>query len=235
MDLKGASCVLTGAAGGIGAALAREFAQRGANVMLSDIDGEDLQALSKEIGMPAVHCDVTKREDVAALGRAAADAFGKIDIWTNIAGLWMPYLPAEEIDFDCVHKMMEVNFFGFAYGMVEAMKHMRPRGEGVIMNMLSVRSLKGKALGASYSATKFAAEGFTQAIRDELAGSGVAVIGIYPYRIKTGLFGEHKHEDYEQSMEPKDVANIIADNLLFQRPSEHLEIWSTSDIRREYR
>jgi short-subunit dehydrogenase len=110
---------------------------------------------------------------------------------------------------------------------------MRPAHKGIVCNIISVRALKGKALGAAYSASKFAAEGFTQAVRDEVRGDGVSVVAIYPYRIKTNLFGENKHADYDQSMDPKEVAKIIVDNLALAKPAEHVEIWQPDDIRKK--
>ncbi|MCE9541647.1 SDR family oxidoreductase [Candidatus Kaiserbacteria bacterium] len=231
MELAHASVVVTGAARGLGAALARELTKRGAKVFLSDISGPDLTELGLELDAPTMHCNVTDREQVVALGRAAMDAFGRIDIWINNAGVWMPYATAENIDFNKARQLVEVNYFGTAFGMLEAVRHMRERSAGVILNILSVRSLKGKALGAAYSASKFAAEGFTQAVRDELKETGIKVVGVYPYRIKTGLFGEDKHEDYDSSMEPHDVARIIVENLAVAEIAEHVEIWKTDDVR----
>lgn len=230
MKLHGAVCVITGAAHGLGAALAREFVARGAHVVLSDLENPELSDLGVELDAPTMHCDVTDREQVVALGRAAVDEFGKIDIWINNAGIWMQYAPAENADMNKAKHLMDVNYFGLAYGCIEAMKHMKEHG-GAIVNILSVRALRGKALGASYSASKFAAEGFSQAIRDELEGSGICVLCVYPYRMKTQLFGDHPHDDYADSMEPFDVARIIADNLEKGEPYEHLEIWSRDDVR----
>lgn len=227
------SCVITGAGRGLGAAIARGLAARGARMIVSDIDSLDLQTLAQEIGAHPMHCNVTDQEQVIALGRAAIERFGKIDVWINNAGIWMPYAPVENIDVNRAKLLMDVNYFGTAYGMIEAVKHMRERDHGIIVNTLSVRALKGKALGAAYSASKFAAEGFTQAVRDEVKGTGIEIIGVYPYRIKTGLFGEDKHEDYDRSMEPADVANIIVDNLASEHPANHVEIWSSEDVRKK--
>ena len=234
MELKNASCVLTGGARGLGADLARGLVERGASVLISDIDGVDLQDLGIELDQPTMHCNVTERDQVESLGRAAMEEFGKIDLWINNAGIWMPYVKAEEADMNRAHLLMEVNYFGLAYGMIEALKHMQGRG-GVIQNTLSVRSLKGKALGAAYSASKFAAEGFSQAVRDELKDSDIRVVGADPYRMKTGLFGEDKHEDYDRTMEPADVAKIILDNLENDDPAERVEIWAPNDVRETQR
>lgn len=203
----------------------------GAQVLISDFDSRELSDLGVELDMPTMHCDVTDREQVIALGRAAMEEWGKIDLWINNAGVWMPYAPVENLDFNKAHQLVEVNYFGTAYGMVEAIKHMREQKAGMILNILSVRSLKGKALGAAYSASKFAAEGFTQAVRDEVKDSGIAVIGVYPYRIKTNLFGDNKHEDYDTSMDPVDVARIIVGNIALDTPAEHQEIWKPNDVR----
>lgn len=233
MKLKGASVVITGAAEGLGAALARDLVSRGAQVVLSDVDTSNIADLGLELDSPAMHCNVTDREQVENLARAAIDEYGRIDIWINNAGIWMPYAPAENIDFNKAHQLLEVNYFGVAYGMLEAIKHMRERNAGIIQNILSVRSLKGKALGAAYSASKFAAEGFTQAVRDELKETDIKVLAAYPYRMKTELFGENKHDDYDSSMDPKEVARIIVDNMADESPSEHVEIWKSDDIRKK--
>ncbi len=171
-------------------------------------------------------------EEVWGCVGAAMEEFGGIDLWVNNAGIGVPYTQEESIDFNYAMRLVDGNYFGLAYGMLEAVRHMRGKKVGTILNVLSVRALKGKGLGASYSASKFAAEGFTQAMRDELKDAGIRVLSVYPYRIKTALFGENKHEDYESSMEPDDVARVIADNLADPDPAEHLEIWSMTDVRR---
>lgn len=235
IELSGAVCVITGAAKGLGAAIARDLHARGANLVIGDIDERDLAAIAQELRATTVKCDVTDRAQVESLAEAAIQAHGRIDVWINNAGMWMPYMPVEEVDFDRARKLMDVNYFGLAYGMIAAMKRMRPRGKGTIVNILSVRSLAGKALGAAYSASKFAAEGFTQAVWGELQGSGIRVVGIYPYRMKTMLFGEHKHDDYETSMEPSEVARLVVDNIASDDPKEHVEIWSATDVRAKNR
>jgi NAD(P)-dependent dehydrogenase (short-subunit alcohol dehydrogenase family) len=229
MQLQDRVCVITGAARGLGAAIVRDLHARGARVLVSDIEEATLEEM-KKLGVETMRCNVTDREQVVALGRAAIERFGRIDVWINNAGIWSPYVKALETDMNRAHLLMDVNYFGTAYGMLEALKHMEGR-EGIICNILSVRSLKGKSMAGAYCASKFAAEGFTQAVRDEMQDSEVRIIGIYPYRMKTELFGENKHADYDASMEPEHVAQIIVDNLAKDMPSDHVEIWSHSDIR----
>ena len=230
MELKGAACVVTGGAKGLGRALSEELKARGAHVIIGDLAPAIGEVISTS-DFSGHACDVTEVKQVEELAQKAVEKFGKIDIWINNAGLWMPYASVEDLNFDRARKLIEVNYFGLAHGTIEAMKRMRPNKKGLIVNIISVRGLKGKALAAAYSASKFAAEGFTQAVRGELEGSGVKIIGVYPYRMKTELFGDNKHADYESSMEPIDVAKIIIENIAKESPAEHLEIWAKNDIR----
>jgi NAD(P)-dependent dehydrogenase (short-subunit alcohol dehydrogenase family) len=231
MEIKNASIVITGGAQGLGAALALKLQSLGAKVLVADISEEQLHALHQETGVATFVCNITDRASVTALKAKALEIHGQIDIWINNAGIWMPYMPAEEIDFIEAHRLMEVNYFGLAYGTLEALEAMRPNKTGLICNVISIRALKGKALGAAYSASKFAAEGFTQAVRDEVREEGIKVVAVHPYRIKTNLFGENKHADYEASMDPHDVAAIIVENLYRDTPDEHIEIWQPDDVR----
>jgi NAD(P)-dependent dehydrogenase (short-subunit alcohol dehydrogenase family) len=233
VNLKNASVVITGGAQGLGAALLRELKEKGARVLVADIDQNHLEKLTQELGVTTTACNVTDRSEVTKLAEKAIALHGQIDIWINNAGLWMPYASAQKINFARAHDLMEVNYFGLAYGTLAALGHMRPAQKGIVCNIISVRALKGKAMGAAYSASKFAAEGFTQAVRDEVRGDGISVVAIYPYRIKTNLFGENKHADYNESMDPKEVAKIIVNNLTLAKPAEHVEIWQPDDIRKK--
>lgn len=232
MKLQGAVCVITGGSRGLGRDLARLCKERGAEVVIGDLDHEALEDVTKELRAAGLRCDVTEQQQVAALAEEAIKQHGRIDVWINNAGIWMPYAPVEEIDFTRARALMEVNFFGLAHGTVEALKHIRKNKEGgAIVNMISVRGLEGKALAAGYSASKFAAEGFTQAVRSETKDEPINIVGIYPYRMKTELFGDNKHGDYDSSMEPSGVAKIVIDNLENEVPCEHVEVWSATDIR----
>lgn len=231
MNIDAAACVITGASKGLGAALGENLSARQAKVMLSCVDAPALAMTANRLHLPQFVCDVTDRGAVAKLAEHSVETLGAIDVWINNAGIWAPYAEVEDIDMDRAHRIMEVNYFGLAHGSMEAAKRMRAAGKGVIVNILSVRALAGVPRTAMYTASKFAARGFSQSMRAELRGSGVSVMNVYPYRIKTELFGEHKHADYESSMEPAVAARIIADALAQEAPPERLEIWSATDVR----
>lgn len=236
MKLQNAVCVITGGSRGLGKHMAALCKARGAKVVIGDLESDDLYTTTAQLDACGVRCDVTEQLQVEELANEAIQRYGKIDIWINNAGIWMPYASVAELDFKRTRALMEVNFFGLAHGTVEALKHVSKTG-GAIVNMISVRGLEGKAYAAGYSASKFAAEGFTQAVQHELweADSPVHVVGVYPYRMKTELFGDNKHADYESSMEPADVARIVIDNLEQTTPAYHVEIWSPNDIRAKTR
>lgn len=232
MNIQDSVTVITGGSQGLGAMLARDVARRGGRVIVADIHSESLHALAAEIGADAVECDVRDQDAVKKLAAEAIERYGRIDLWINNAGIWMPYMPAEEIDMTTARNMIDVNYFGVAHGTIEAKKQMKEQNSGIILNVLSVRALAGKERAAAYCASKFAAEGFTQSVRRELDGCDVRVVGAYPYRMKTKLFGADPHDDYADSMEPMDVARIILDEISLADPADHIEIWSPDDIRR---
>ena len=121
---------------------------------------------------------------------------------------------------DRVHDMFEINVFGTIYGSREAMIQMRKQEKGLIVNILSSSALGGRPTISGYSASKFAADGFTKALRMELEGSGVRVIGIYPGGMTTNLFDEAKPADFNDYIDPQDVAEKIISNIELDNPEE---------------
>ncbi len=225
MNLKSATIVITGGGRGLGLALAKQCVRHGANVVIADLRHDELVKAANDINAFPVICDVTDRSSVAELAAVTEKRFGKIDVWINNAGIWMPYAPVESIDLDRAEAVMKVNFFGMLYGSREATIRMKLVKSGTIINIISIRAKQSKALTGAYTASKYACDGLTQVLRNELKEFGVNVIGVYPTRIKTQLFDEgYKHPDNEGMMEPDDVAAEIIDNLRLQQPETSLII-----------
>jgi len=224
MDLRNKVVVITGASRGLGRALARACAREGANVVVSAREKVELTKVAEELCATPVVADVTREAQVRRLAKDAVKKFGRIDVWVNNAGVWMPHAAAEEIDMRRVHEMMEVNFFGLAYGSRETLREMKKRGSGVIVNILSVRAMDPRVNEAGYVATKFAADGFTKVLRLEAEPAGVAVIAVYPGGMQTDLFRENKPENYSQYMGPAVVAQRVVDNLTRDTPERELVI-----------
>ncbi len=216
--MKDKIIVITGASRGLGECMARILAEKGAKLVVSARNKEELTRLAEEIKATVVVADVTRESEVKALAEKTISQFGKIDIWINNAGIWMPKALFEDIDMKKAHELFEVNVFGMAYGSQQAIIQMKKQGYGMIVNIVSSSALTGRALISMYSASKHAARGLTDSIRDELKDKNISVIGVYPGGIKTHLFDEKKPEDFKDYMEPQDIAEKIIANLEKETP-----------------
>ncbi|MDE1851485.1 MAG: SDR family oxidoreductase [Candidatus Micrarchaeota archaeon] len=220
MDLKDKVVVITGATKGLGAALAELFSKEGCKVVASATTKQKLDDLAGSLNCYAVQADVRREEQMLELADQTVKRFGHIDIWVNNAGIRIPHTNLEEIDWDRAHNMLEVNYFGTAYGTKAALKYMKERGSGTIINILSTSALQGRAKSSAYAASKYAARGFTESIRSEVKGDGIAVIGVYPGGMKTDFFKEQVPEDYDKYMDASTVGIKIIDNLKLDKPEE---------------
>jgi short-subunit dehydrogenase len=216
--MEGKVIVITGASRGLGKALGQVLAEKKATVVISSRDRKEIEAMAKEIGATGIACDVTKEKDVIRIAEETVKKFGHIDIWINNAGVWLPHATIEETDMKRAHDVFEVNLFGLAYGSREAVIQMKKQGYGTIVNIISTSALKGRPKSTIYSASKHAAKGFTDSLREELNESGITVIGIYPGGIKTHLFDEKKPDEFGDFMTPEFVADKIVENLLKDNP-----------------
>ncbi|MEK7195147.1 MAG: SDR family oxidoreductase [Patescibacteria group bacterium] len=226
MEINGKIVVITGASGGLGKALAKIFVREKAIVVVSSNSGEELKNSAVETGAVPFVADVTKESNMDNLAEFAVEKFGRIDIWINNAGITGPHSEIEEIDMKEAHKVMEVNLFGTVYGSRAAMRFMKKQKSGAIVNIVSASALAGRPRSAIYSSSKWAARGFTEALKLALEPKGVSVIAVYPGGIKTGLFGERKPVEYDTYMEPEYVAGKIIENLKLENPEKDLIIKS---------
>jgi short-subunit dehydrogenase len=189
---SGTRALVTGASRGIGRALAHELATRGATVGLAARSVSDLRAVADEL--PGAHhvlvCDVALRESVTAAVEEFVDAAGGVDLLVVNAGI-AHYEPVASQSIEKIEHMTEVNWLGTVYTVKAALPHMVVRGAGHIVVMSSGAGLRSFPGAAAYSATKAAQRMFAEALRHELAGSGVSVTTVYPGEVATSL---HDHE-----------------------------------------
>jgi NAD(P)-dependent dehydrogenase (short-subunit alcohol dehydrogenase family) len=188
-DLAGKTIAITGAASGIGRALALGLARRGATVALADKDAAGLAETARLLGnYPHSHAafDVTDRAALHAWIDGAAA--GGLDGIINNAGLSVvaPFAACPRADFD---RVMAVNFDAVVEGTRHALPHLRARGAGWIVNISSVFGMMGYPTQSAYNASKFAVRGFTEALFLELGATdpGIAVIRVHPGGIKTNV------------------------------------------------
>lgn len=180
--LSGLVAVITGAGGEIGAATARLMAARGASVVGVDRDAAAMTALSKDLGQSfrAVVGDVTDEASVKAYVAAALDAFGRIDIFFNNAGIEGPVHPIGDYPLEAFRKVVDVNLIGVFLGLKHVVPVMMAAGRGSVINTSSVAGLTGTAGISPYNATKHAVIGITRSVAAEAGPKGVRVNSINP-------------------------------------------------------
>lgn len=184
MKLKDKIVIITGASSGIGKALAEEFAQQGANLVLAARQYVTLceitQNLEKQYNIKAlaVQCDVSVEEDCAHLIKQAITTFGKIDVLVNNAGISMRAL-FRDVDLKVLKTLMDVNFWGTVYCTKYALPEIT-KIKGSIVGVSSIAGYKGLPGRIGYSASKFAMNGFLDALRVENLKTGVHIMTACP-------------------------------------------------------
>jgi NAD(P)-dependent dehydrogenase (short-subunit alcohol dehydrogenase family) len=186
--------VISGAASGIGRATARRFAQKGAKVVVGGRSVDGVNAILGEIKAAGgtgvgMQLDVSKRDQVEALGKLAMDTYGRVDTWVNNAGVSI-YARFETVTEEEARRLFDVNFFGEVYGMWTAIPLLRAGGGGTIINLASVVGKRGLPLQNFYSASKFALIGLTEALRVEFKTekSNINLCAICPPSIDTPFY-----------------------------------------------
>jgi 3-oxoacyl-[acyl-carrier protein] reductase len=204
--LDGRVALVTGASRGVGAAVARAFADGGARVGLLSRAGDDL-GLPGAIG---VACDVADRAQVFAAVQQVVDAFGSMDLAVANAGVGM-YGPFLELEPEHLEAMIDVNLKGTLYTAAATLPHLIESGAGDFVSLASVAGLRGFPGEAVYNASKFGQLGFTRALDHELRERGVRATNICPGGIATDFAtGTGRDEgSTEGMMTPEDVADTV--------------------------
>jgi NAD(P)-dependent dehydrogenase (short-subunit alcohol dehydrogenase family) len=191
MKLRGRVAVVTGAASGIGRALALALARRGCDVALADIDEAGAQATARDaeaLGVRATHhrLDVADRAAVKAFAPAVQAAHGRVDLLCNVAGVALGgrFEQVAEEDFDW---LMEINFHAVVRMTRAFLPLLHASDDARIVNISSLWGLVSPPGEAAYSASKFAVRGFSNALRHELAGSTVGVTLVHPGGVATSI------------------------------------------------
>src|SRR6266550_8427823 len=203
--LNGKVAVVTGASKGIGAGIAKEFAEAGASVVVnysSDKQGADrvVDDITKRGGKAvAIQGNVAKKAEVERLFAEAEKAFGKIDIVVNNAGVY-EFMPLEEVTEQQFHRMFDTNVLGMLLVTQEALKHFNPDG-GSIINIGSLASVLTPPTGVVYNATKGAVDAITRTLAKELGPRKIRVNAIRPGMVITeGVIAAGIHESDFRTM-----------------------------------
>jgi 3-oxoacyl-[acyl-carrier protein] reductase len=222
MDLKGKIAIVTGAAQGIGKVIALGLAKCGADIAVSDINEDSLDAAVKEIEALgrkaiAVKMDVSSLKDCEDMVKKTVDAFGKVDILINNAGITRDtvLLRMKEEQWD---QVIQVNLKGTFNCTKAVIRSMFKQKSGKIINISSVTGAMGNAGQANYSASKAAVMGFTKSIAREYAHCGITVNAVAPGFIKTAMTDAIPEKDRDAMISiipakrlglPEDVADTV--------------------------
>lgn len=187
---RGAVCAITGAASGIGLAVAKELLREGAVVVMADRDAKTLASAAGGLGDRAepADVDVTNREQVERMVGGAVSRHGRLDYLFNNAGVGCT-MPIGEATLEHWRRLIDVNLWGVIHGIHAALPVMRRQGGGHIVTTSSIAGLIPFPFQALYCATKYAVVGISESLRYELADEGIHFSVICPSDVATRIYG----------------------------------------------
>lgn len=218
MELSGKTAIVTGGTKGIGRGIAEALVKAGVNVCLSarsrkEID-EALLALSALDGgdVTGIASDVRNYTQIQALFELTSSQFGGLDILVNNAGIGM-FQTVEDMSPEDFRAVLETNLFGVFYCCHEAIPLMKQRGGGYIINISSLAGTNAHPKMAAYNASKFALNGFSEALMQEVRYDGIKVSYIMPGSVNTEFGGDSPSDKNSWQLQPSDIARVVIDLL----------------------
>jgi len=229
--LAGETAAITGGARGIGRATAEALQRQGMRVAIGDVDAESARRTAEELGPSAVALplDVTDRESFARFLDDAERQLGPLEVLVNNAGIMQIGRFIDEDDLTAT-RMIDINLHGVILGMKLALERMIPRDRGHIVNISSQAGKFGAPGGATYSATKHAVVGLTEAVRGEvrLMGAHIQLSYVMPFVVNTELGSGLGEARGLSTLQPSEVADAIVEALRFGT----VEVWVPKRSRR---
>ncbi|MFK7860998.1 MAG: SDR family oxidoreductase [Granulosicoccus sp.] len=213
MKLTKKTVIVTGAAQGIGAAIATRFAAEGANVVVADINLSAAEKVAAAFGGVAVACDVTIEADVQALVTSAETHFGAVDLFCSNAGVCFeePSHSASASN-DAWNRSWDIHVMAHVYAARAVLPGMIERGDGYLLQMSSAAGLLSQIGNSAYSATKHAAIGLAESMAITHAEDGIKVSVICPQYVSTPMLGytqDSVNDDLPGVLDPEAVANTV--------------------------
>ena len=224
--LKDKVALITGGAAGIGLETARLFLGEGARVALVDLDDDDLSDAARDLGNPddllTIAADVSSVEDSKRYVAQTVEAFGRIDVFFNNAGIEGKVAPLVDQKIEDFDRVLAVNVRGAFLGLQHVLPVMIGQKSGSVINMSSIAGLKGSPNVAPYITSKHAVVGLPRAAAIEAAGHNVRVNSVHPSPVNTRMM-----RSLEEGFNPghgEEVKQQLADTIPLGRYGESLDI-----------
>lgn len=243
-NFKDKIAVITGAGSGIGQALSIELAKKGAKLVLSDKNAENLDVTKQKVQTIGASCytytvDVSAEQQIRDFVKEVLKEHGHIDLLFNNAGFALGKISLEQVKMEDFHKIIDVNLWGVINHTKEFLDTLLSRPEAVIVNISSLFGLVGVADQVPYCTTKFAVRGFTEALRMELMDTNVEVYCVHPGGINTNIYRNAVHYESNPSLDrkfqkalertsPEEAAKVILKHI--EKKSERILIGIDAEI-----
>lgn len=224
MDFADKVIVITGGSKGFGRGLAKAFADKQSKVVIASNDKSALAETASTLNIESFACDVTSFNEIQALAGHVVKQFGRIDMWINNAGIQIAPSNVEDVDVQKLHKLFDINFFGYFYGCKAVLPILRRQHGGTIVNINSTAGLDGKPGLSAYVSSKFAVKGLTESLRQELKGTDIQIYGIYPGGMQTEIYKEKYPADFTEYMSVDHAIQKVMDNFADSHPQHDLII-----------
>lgn len=226
MKLRGKSAIITGASSGLGAAWARQLARAGVVVTLFARRVDLLEQVAADIatdGGTALVCagDIQNEADAERLVKTAASASGRIDILLNNAGILGSRVPFDTYPTDTFKATLMVNVVGTFWVTRAALPYLRKSSGSLVLNVSSYLGRHGLPNCAGYIASKFAVEGLTQALAEEVDGTAITVASLSPGMVATDMLAEYLGGPADAARSPTQAAQILTKMLAELGPEHH--------------
>jgi NAD(P)-dependent dehydrogenase (short-subunit alcohol dehydrogenase family) len=218
MNLNDKTAIVTGGTKGIGRTIAESLLREGVSVCIAARSQKEIDRAVRELNQNGqgravgFRCDVRDYDQVKALIEFAVKEFGSLDILINNAGIGI-FETVEDTSPEDFRAVLETNLFGVFYCCHAAIPQMKKRGGGYIINISSLAGVNAHPQMAAYNASKFALNGFSEALMQEVRHDNIKVSYIMPGSVNTEFGGDSPSDEKSWQLTPRDIAQVVIDLL----------------------